>query len=106
MGRHKVDRDQPVRSSQLAAEVAEGVGIDPRDARVFIEHLTAGIIRHLAAGRAVHVDGLGTLRPMVQSGITRVQTLTDWKGRKNRVAMERVVKVFFRKARLLKETLR
>jgi nucleoid DNA-binding protein len=104
MGRRKVA--QPVRSSQLAVEVAKSAGIDPRDARVFIEHLTASIIHHLSEGRTVHLDSFGTFRPVEMKGVTRDRDLTSWTGEKNRVAVERAVRVFFKKAHLLKEALR
>jgi nucleoid DNA-binding protein len=89
--------------------LAISVGIDPRDARVFIENLAAHIIKYLAEGTPVHIDSLGTLSPMEMKGITRQATpttLTSWKGKKKRVVVGRVFKVSFKKARLLKETMK
>jgi nucleoid DNA-binding protein len=103
MGRSKVT---PVRTSQLANEIAWEAGMDPRDVRLVLEHLSDRITRHLAAGERVHLDNFGTISATEMKGITRQADVTDWKKKKRRVAVGKAMRVSFKQASRLKEVLK
>lgn len=104
MGRRKIGL--PVRTSQLAVSIALELGLDPRDVRMVIEQLALTVVEHLVAGRRVHIDNLGSLTPKEMKGITRVRNLTSFKKRKQRVPVEKAIKVSFKKSARLKEELK
>jgi nucleoid DNA-binding protein len=76
--------------------------MDPRDVRLVLEQLAAQTTRHLAKGRRVHLDNLGTF---TATEMNRPKSTGNIK-LKRKVAPRRSMRVSFKQARRLKEELK